>query len=61
MSFGFDQVKKPAKQPERKLDLSGLQMPAPSVPVESLRFCFPGKKQDRFLFFSFPLYIEGRG
>jgi hypothetical protein len=34
MSFGFDKIKKAADQPERKLDLSGLQMQPPTVPVE---------------------------
>ena len=30
-SFGFDKVKKPAEQGERKLDLSGLTMQTPPV------------------------------
>jgi hypothetical protein len=34
MSFGFDKIKKPTEQSERKLDLSGLTMRTPEVPVE---------------------------
>jgi hypothetical protein len=34
MSFGFDRVKKPPADPERKLDLSGLQMQTPPVPAD---------------------------
>jgi hypothetical protein len=34
MSFGFDKVKKPAQRSERKLDLSGLTMRTPEVPLE---------------------------
>lgn len=33
-SFGFDKVKKPAEQGERKLDLSGLTMQPPAVPAD---------------------------
>jgi hypothetical protein len=34
MSFGFDEVSKPAGKEARKLDLSGLKMPAPIPPTE---------------------------
>ena len=33
-SFGFDKVKRPAEQGERKLDLSGLTMQPPPVPAD---------------------------
>ena len=33
-SFGFDKVKKPTEQGERKLDLSGLTMQPPPVPAD---------------------------
>ena len=33
-SFGFDKLKKPAEQSERKLDLSGLTMQPPPVPSD---------------------------
>ena len=33
-SFGFDKVKKPAEQGERKLDLSGLTMQTPPVSAD---------------------------
>ena len=33
-SFGFDKVKKPVEQGERKLDLSGLTMQPPPVPAD---------------------------
>ena len=34
MSFGFDKLKKPSTHPERTLDLSGLTMETPAVPVD---------------------------
>jgi hypothetical protein len=34
MSFGFDKIKKSQASDERKLDLSGLQMPTPNVSLE---------------------------
>ena len=33
-SFGFEKVKKPVEQGERKLDLSGLTMQPPPVPAD---------------------------